>query len=65
MENLPETYNNMEKLLSLLQLDEVQHVAATDLKLVNMLIGISVRERERLRETENQKGGGKNFKKML
>ena len=41
-ENTPETYYNMEVMLGLLKLEELSCVYALDLKLANILLGLSV-----------------------
>ena len=41
-ENAPETYQNMKIILQLLQLEKLSHVDASDLKLTNTLLGLSV-----------------------
>ena len=38
--DISETYNNVEKLLSLLNLHEIHHVISSDLKLCNILLGL-------------------------
>ena len=54
--NIPETHANLERILALLKLDELKCFYSMDLKIVNILLGISVREREikRKRERENK-----------
>ena len=40
---IPETYLNLAVILSLLKLDEIKFKVATDFKLLNILLGLSVR----------------------
>ena len=42
VENIPETYQNLRRILGLLELEKCRHVDATDLKLMNIVLGISV-----------------------
>jgi hypothetical protein len=42
VENVPETYGNLRTILELLELEKIKHVDASDFKLINTVLGISV-----------------------
>ena len=40
---VPETYLNLAAILSVLRLENIRYMVATDFKLLNVLLGLSVR----------------------
>ena len=58
-ENVPETYANMKTIFDLLKLDEVKAVYSMDLKMANIVLGLSVRKRERVSVTEIERPKGR------